>query len=226
MTSNCLLRITRNLFKQARHQIRIGHDPQLQEKESDRARKHRREKRKKDVRTFLCLPRHSQHLTCLQKQKRRLKSASTYRMPSGSEVPEEFLDIRYMSDEYSEVEDVEKIVPRINRDQYLALKGSRLYDTRIPEWRDKTVSTDHPALAERADNSQITNLYIKLDEHAFSTARALKAYNSKHYRHSNPRVEDQDFPNGTPRCMMDTTFFEALDAEAKKAVSEVTPEGW
>lgn len=51
MTSKCLLRIVRNLFKTARHQIKIGHDPQLQEKEADRARKARREKRKKDVRT-------------------------------------------------------------------------------------------------------------------------------------------------------------------------------
>lgn len=37
---------------------------------------------------------------------------------------------------------------------------------------------------------------------------------------------DQDFPNQVPRCMMDSVFFDTLDAEAKKAVSEVTPEGW
>lgn len=64
-------------------------------------------------------------------------------MPNGTDVPKEFLKLQYMSDEYSEVEDVEKIAPRIGLDQYLALKGTRLYDTRVPEWRDITVSMIH-----------------------------------------------------------------------------------
>lgn len=85
---------------------------------------------------------HSREATDADEQKlaRRVDAAKTYKLSDESTIGDEFLQLDYMSEDVSDVDEgVDLIEPRISLTEFQALRGKARMEAIIPHYRSSQV---------------------------------------------------------------------------------------